>query len=106
MIEFEFLDPRMTYDHLGLVPDFFSEEDPQSAAEQLNQNYAHGGGYRPFGADEWKLDRETLVLRYPGDPPLQPLAKAYLHDELLVFYLNAMLAIIQPDGSFAVTRVD
>lgn len=105
MIKFEFLDPRMTPEHLGLLPDFFSEEDPASAAEQLNINYAHGGGYTPFGDGTWILFPD-LSLKYPGDPVLKPLAKAELHEETLVFYSGAILAIIQPDGTFKVTRVD
>lgn len=106
MLNFELLHPKMDIEYLGLLPEFFSETDPRSAAEQLNANYAHGGGFRPSPEGKWALDRETLVLTYPGDPPFQPLAKAYLHDELLVFYQSAFLAIIQPDGSFKVTRVD
>jgi hypothetical protein len=106
MLKFELLHPKMNIEHLGLLPEFFSETDPRSAAEQLDENYAHGGGFRPSPENTWALDRETLVLTYPEEPPMQPLAKAYLHDELLVFYPSAFLAIIQPDGSFKVTRVD
>jgi hypothetical protein len=46
------------------------------------------------------------VLRYPGDPPLNPLAQARLRDELIVFYDHAIVAIVQEDGSFEVARID
>jgi len=49
---------------------------------------------------------EGHKLRYPGDPILAPLAQAKLRDELIVFYRHALVAIIQPDGSFEVSRVD
>jgi len=96
--------PRMTLDRLGFVPHFLSENDPRPAREQIHDRYAHGGGWNPFGG--FKLDTSTLTLRYPGDPPLRPLAMTELREERLYFYDHAILMIIQTDGSFEVSRVD
>lgn len=98
------LHPKMTRAHLGYLPGFLSEADPRPAKEQIDENYAHGGGWRPFGS--WKLDPRTLTLRYPGDPPMRPLAVTRLHNEHIYFYEHAMLLILQADGSFEVARVD
>lgn len=102
MIRFEFLDPRMTYEHLGLIPFFLDVNDPRPAKEQIHHNYAHGGGWRPF--DKFRVSQGRLL--YPGDPPMKALARAKLRDELVVYYDCSWVAIFQPDGSYEVARVD
>jgi len=104
MIQFQMLDPRMTTAHLGLLPEFFNPLDPRPAKEQIDQNYAHGGGWSPMAG--FKFDVVSLKLSYPGDPPMRPLAWAKLRDELIIFYDHSWLAIVQPDGSYEVSRVD
>lgn len=106
MIRFKMIDPRMTEDDLGFLPHFFSQADLRPAKEQLNENYAHGGGWHPYGEGKWKLDLVTHKLHYPGDPPMKVLAEAKLRDELILFYNYAIVAIVQPDGSFEVARID
>lgn len=103
MIIFRAKHPQFSFESLGFLPLMFDERDPRSAAEQLNANYAHGGGYDPQPGFTMAKDG---TLTYPGDPPMPPLAVAELHDELLMFYECEYLAIVQNDGSFAVTRVD
>lgn len=103
MIKFEMLDPRMTDEHLGFLPSFLSEDDPAPAREQIDKNYAHGGGWRPM--KEWTMATNDTI-KYPGDPRLRPLARAKLRDETILFYDCAILAIVQPDGSFEIARVD
>lgn len=102
MIEWEFLHPKMTLEHLGYIPDWLSEANPKSAREQLNDGYAFGG-WRPFRG--FKLRHDNALL-YPGDPPTIPLAQAKLRDELIVFYSHSWVAVIQPDRSFEVCRMD
>jgi hypothetical protein len=91
---------------MGAVPWFFDDEDPRPAAEQLNERYAHGGGFRPWGKEKWKLDAKALTIKWPGEKAMKPRAKATLHTDTLVFYDHAILAIIHEDGTFDVTRVD
>lgn len=97
----EFLDARMTPEHLGLIPYFLQDEDEASASEQFARNYI--GGWQAFPG--FKLDDDNR-LHYSGDPPLQPRAQTKLRDELIVFYDYAWVAIIQPDRSFEVCRMD
>jgi len=102
MIRFTLLHPRMTHDALGIVPEFFSEHDPAPAREQIEKNYQHGGGWNPFPG----FTMTDVGLRYPGDPIMQVLAEANLRDETIRFYDHSWLAIIQPDGSYEIARVD
>jgi len=97
------VDPRIGPEHLGLLPGMLSERDPRPAREQLDANYQHGGGWQPFPG--FKLHRDNS-LSYPGDPPTKPLAMTMLRDELIVFYQYSWVAIIQPDRSFEVCRMD
>jgi hypothetical protein len=105
MIPFIALDPKVIPDHLGLIPFFLSFDDPAPAREQFNANYAHGGGWYPMPG--WTL-KEDLALIYDEDedPPLKPIAAAHFNQELILIYPNAWVAIIQPDGSFEVSRMD
>lgn len=95
--------PRMTYDHLGLLPAMLSTHDPRPAREQLHSGYAHGGGWSPFHGSTLTEDNS---LAYPGDPALPARASAKLRDETIVFYDHAWVAVIQPDRSFEVCRMD
>jgi hypothetical protein len=87
---------------LGYIPGFLSEDDPRPAREQIDANYRHGGGWRPFKGHT----RTAVGLRYPGDPPMALLATSRLRDEVIEFYDCQWLAIVQPDGSFEVCRMD
>lgn len=101
-------------DDLGLLPMFWFDADPRSASDQLNERYAHGGGFSPFGDGKFRLDyRETgCLLKYPGDTPFREIARAILHsgqdsqEEIIVFDA-AIVVIRQPKtGEFVVTRCD
>lgn len=93
---------------VGILPQFVSEHDPRPAKEQINQNYAHGGGWDSF--EGFTLitsdDGEQYGLDYKGDPMMKELSRATFRDETLVFFEHSWLAIIQKDGSFEVSRVD
>lgn len=106
MILIDFLDRRMTYEHLGYLTEILMSDDPRPVADQLNDRYAHGGGYHP--GTRWSLNLGTLSLQYPGDPPLKPLARFRfpLSKEVAYLYDCQWLVIVQEDNSFAVTRVD
>jgi hypothetical protein len=88
---------------LGFIPDFLSENDPRSAREQLDSNYPHGGGWRPQPGFAMLPNGD---LSYPGDPPFAPLAETKLRNEIIRVYHYSYVAIIQPDGSFEVCRLD
>lgn len=103
-VQWKMLHPRMTIDHLGLIPEWLDDNNPQSAKEQIDQNYQHGGGWRSFKG--FKMNEATKALSYPGDPPMKPLAQAELRGELVLFYEHAWVAIVQTDGTFDVARID
>jgi hypothetical protein len=98
-----FLNPRMTPDHLGFLPGMMDDTDPRPAAEQIDSNYTHGGGWHPQSGFTLGADNS---LSYPGDPILRPQAMTQLRHETIVFYQHDILAIIQPDRSFEACRVD
>lgn len=104
MILFEKVHPKAKPEMLGYIPSFLSEQNPKPAKEQLHQNYLHGGGWQPF--EGFTLNQKTLNLHYPGDPPVLALAKGKLRDETIVVYQFAWVAIIQPDGTYEVARMD
>jgi len=104
MIDVEYLHPLAKPDHVGALPEFLSEHDPRPAKEQFHQNYAHGGGWFPMHGFE--KDARTHVLRYPGDPPLVPLARMRFRDEVILVYEASIVVIIQKDGSYEAARMD
>jgi hypothetical protein len=90
----------------GLLPDFFSADDPRPAWDQLLDNYPFGSG-KPFEGFKLRGDStKNWSLNYPGDPSLRPVSFAMLRHEALVLFEYAWLAIIQPTGEYIVYRVD
>lgn len=89
---------------LGYIPQFFSDLDPRPAKEQIDEAYAHGGGWRPL--EGWQFYPRTEAIHYPGDPPLMPIAGTRLRDEVIYVYPHAWVNIVQPDGSFEIARID
>jgi hypothetical protein len=93
--------PRAHVDMLGYIPGFLSENDPRPAREQIDFNYRYGG-WQP-------MPGFTMVpngLAYVGDPTMRLLFETKLRDETIRFYEGEWLAIIQPDGSYEVARMD
>jgi hypothetical protein len=87
----------------GFLPEALRNNDPRSAVEQLDAWYQHGGGWRDFEGFEL-LDNDSIA--YPGDEPLRPLAATYLRDEHILLYPGSWVAVVQPDRSFRISRMD
>jgi hypothetical protein len=104
MIRFELRHPGATMEHLGYMPEMFDPRDPRPAKEQINANYAHGGGFHEFKG----FNMAPTGLRYPGDPPMALIAEAQLplSNETVRFYECSWVAIVQADGSYEVCRMD
>lgn len=97
-----------TEDHLGFTRYFIKDEaGAPSIREQLNANYAHGGGWRPFGQGQWELQTD-MGLAYPGDPPYSARAKITFDNfpEQLWVYDSAWFMILNEDATFEVARMD
>lgn len=115
MLKFTHLDPRVTDEHLGYIPEFLSDDDPRPAVEQINERYAHGGGWFDLkvGGRGFTMD-SSGGLRYPGDPTMKPYAEAMLHDcgtpehkgERILIYESGFVAVVQGNNSFRVARLD
>lgn len=95
--------PRMTTEALGYLPEFLNETDPRSAREQIHSNYSHGGGWHSF---KGHVMLPNGNLSYPGDPPTRLLAETRLRHEIIRFYEHDWVAIVQPDGSYDIARID
>jgi len=95
--------PKATIEMLGFIPEFLDENDPRPAKEQLDSNYGHGGGWRSQPGFTMLPNGD---LKYPGDPPFAMLAETQLRDEVIRVYNYAWVAIVQPDGTFEVCRMD
>lgn len=96
------LHPRATFDMLGYVPMFLEDTDTRPAREQFEERYEYGG-WRP---NEGFSKDDKDFITYPGDPALPPIAERMVGDERVVMYPCSLFAIIQPDGSFEVARLD
>lgn len=96
------VNPNATMDHLGLIPSFLDPEDVRTAAMQFDENYC--GGWRPSSG--FTMDKEKRTLKYPGDPDLVPLFMSLMGDELIFVYDCGYVAIVQPDETFEVSRLD
>lgn len=103
MLHFMHLHPRAE-DLLGFIPEFLDPNDTRSAQQQLDENYRHGGGFHPMKG--WAFTPHTNTLKYPGDPPIRPIAAATLRDETILVYPSAWVCIVQTDGAFVVARMD
>lgn len=98
------IDPMFHPDMLGALPDIIRADDDRPIKEQLEDRYAHGGGWRPIKGFRKNKDH---ILRFPGDEPYHPVAMTAIGDELVIFYSKCqLLVVIQLDKSFEVTRVD
>jgi hypothetical protein len=89
---------------LGFLPDIIRKDDPRPVAEQVNDRYAHGGGWRPMRG--WELDRETYAITYLEDPPYKPIAATKIKNEFVLVYPHAWVAVVQENGAFEVARMD
>lgn len=93
--------PRATPEWLGYIPGFLSEHDPRPAAQQIHERYI--SGWIPFEGFTMSSNGDLL---YPGDPPTKLLYESKLRNEVIRFYQHSWLAVIQPDGTFEVARLD
>jgi len=97
------LQPEVTPGVFGPIPMWLDPEDPRRAAEQLNEHYAHGGGWQPFEGFK-ELPDGSIV--YPDAEPLRPLAAISMRDEIVVMYPYSWVMIRQKDGTFEICRMD
>ena len=94
-------------DRLGLIPEIITPLDPRPVRRQIEERYAHGGGYLPIeGFTITYKENGTARLHYPGDPAFEEWGRAQINNELVIVFDCALVAIVQPDWSFEVVRMD
>jgi hypothetical protein len=96
---------------LGFLPAILWDSDPRPAKEQIQERYQHGGGWSPLQGfvilPDGRLQYHAAGLAEDDqDPPLELLAEGQLGQETLRFYEGSWMAVVQPDGSLEVTRMD
>jgi hypothetical protein len=99
------VDPEDFAEDYGPLLSFIHVDDHRPMREQFDERYAHGGGWRPFGKDKFRMLKNGS-LTYPGDPTFRPLAVLRHHEERAFIYKYGIVCIVQPDGTFEVSRMD
>lgn len=99
------LHPRMTMDHLGLIPMLISATGEPLKA-QINRNYSHGGGWSSAGFSKMVFNPDDCSAKYPGDPKMPPLASFDNQGEMLYFYDHAIIAVVSTEGVAEFSRMD
>lgn len=86
----------------GYIPTFLSLDDPRTAREQFNEHYI--SGWQPFKG--FTFNKDTLSLKYPGDPAYKPVSEMQFRDERIILYPHAWVLVLQKDGTWEVCRMD
>ena len=102
MITIISLHPHFEPEMLGFIPSFMDEADPRPLKEQFQEKYSFGGGWFPIHG----FDRDGTTLKYPEDPPLNPLCAIFFKNEVLYFYPHSLVLIEQENGKWEVARMD
>jgi len=93
---------------LGLLPSFFIKDDPRPAVDQLNERYAHGGGFCPL--DGFVIEEGRIV--YPAseewetDEVYYPIARTFVNGEPVTLFEMSWLTLKDKTGKTVVCRVD
>lgn len=91
----------------GLLPKFADENDPRPIREQLDESYAHGGGWQSFpGFTLRKNGMGNYSLIYPDDPPRRELTRAPFRGQLVVLFESEWVGIIENDELVDVSRMN
>lgn len=95
---------------MGFIPMMLDANDPDSAKEQLNKHYAHGGGWNEFSGftREYNPALEEWRLVYPGDPPTYSVCAVQMRDEIVVVYRHAWVTVhnVATPDQFSCARMD
>lgn len=105
------LHPRATAEHLGHLVEFLAVSDPRPVREQINERYAHGGGWRPSNPKYWRVSADQQRLTYDGkgeepDEHFGVIASCLVREELVILFENSWVGIFQKDGTFEIARMD
>lgn len=91
------------YAALGHIPEFLDPEDPRPAVEQLDDKYAHFGGWCPMRGYSMI---DGVSLKYSGDPLMHPIASTTINGETVFIYQGAWVCVKHDNATFEVARLD
>ena len=99
---------NMDFAIVGFLPEFASPDDPRRLQEQVNEAYAHGGGWNSFDGFELRCHMASgrFSLVYPGDPPMQERARARFRNQIIVLFDMSWVGIIENMKLIDVARID
>lgn len=89
---------------VGIIPQFLSYLDPRDPVEQINEAYAHGGGWNDF--DGFTFDPVAHSIKYPGDPKHEALAETVLNGKRIFVYESAWVAVWDGENQPRIARLD
>lgn len=103
-----FVDRRIFHpDMLGLIPSFVQDGDERPVIEQINERYAHGGGWRDMEGMVIDLDGSGALVGPSGSRFALIGATIYpSHDTLMLVFESGMTAVVAADASYRVARLD
>lgn len=97
---------NMSFGIVGYLPGMADPADPRSFQEQVNETYAHGGGWNSFPGFSLHVNGGRFSLVYPGDPPMRERARAKFRDQTIVLFDMAWIGIVEGDRLIDVSRMD
>lgn len=95
---------------LGIIPTFVDYYDERPVIDQINDAYAHGGGWRDakgfvlVGFDY--SDPFRTVLAYPGDPAYRLKAYTCLRGEYVLLFDHDWCVVTRDGQDFRCARLD
>lgn len=91
----------------GLIPEFLDPWDERGAADQIHENYQHGGGWRDcVGSMEFVDPGVGLARLVMNGEQFREVGRMVFGDERL-FLLDCQFVLVQgPKGTIRVARVD
>lgn len=86
--QWEILRMRDSHAVIGYLPNIILNEvyDSRPVVDQVNDRYAHGGGWHAFQGFKW--NRITRTLRYPNDPPMHAVARFEASEKETVYVFD------------------
>lgn len=92
-------------DVLGLLPEIITDKDSRPVREQIEDRYAHGGGWKPM--EGFTFDPMSATLTYKDGEQMLALAYAAVRNEVVVLYESAILLVFnRTDNTYDVIRID
>lgn len=99
----------ISYDNLdafGFIPMMLSPTNMTPMWKQVDQGYAHGGGWNDFDGFEVSTDDEgKYMLTYPGDPAYHERGRIVFGDEMLVIFDYSWVLWVHGD-EHKIARID